>query len=133
MTKELYEARDKIASHSYTLHLCNKDTDVIAYGDIDALRSMFKGNVTFKRSASGMQTTCYLHFFGDALVKTTARGCGYDVQSEAMRLALVKLQKTANDADNKSIIERLLAGFKDGLEWKRHFETQGILAAHIGN
>ena len=78
MTTELYQKRDKIASNSYTLHSLNPAIDIVAYGDIDAMRRMFKGNVTFIRSASGMRTTCYLHFFGDAIVKAAANGCGYD-------------------------------------------------------
>lgn len=153
---QIYQERDKAASNSYTLHKFCGVTNALRSGNLlvddgantagtigvthesyaqltrDILGGMFKGNVTFKRSASGMRTTCYLHFFGDTIVKAVASGCGYDVQSESIRLALVKLAKVAENEQNKKLVSALLAGFNDGLEWKRHFETQGIFAAHIG-
>ena len=152
---QVYQERDRAASNSYTLHKFCGVNDKLRMGNLltkdgantagaiitqaeyaqltrDILGGMFKGNVTFKRSASGMRTTCYLHFFGDTLIKAIASGCGYDVQSESMRLALVKLAKVAENAQNKELASELLQGFDDGKEWKRHFEAKGVFAAHIG-
>lgn len=152
---KLYQERDRATSNSYTLHKFCGINDTLKHGNLlvdkgqetegailsagqyaqitrDILGGMFKGNVTFKRSASGMRTTCYLHLFGDTLIKAIASGCGYDVQSESMRLALVKLAKVAENEQNKALAMDLLRGFDDGKEWKRHFEDKGVFAAHIG-
>lgn len=131
MTK-IYEERDRAASNSYTLHYVNLKSDIIAYGDIDALRTMFKGNITFKRSASGMKTTCYFHLFRDQIVKGVASGCGYDTQSAAIYDALVALSKNAENQQNKELVLSLLDGFNDGTSWKDHFNSKGVFSAHIG-
>lgn len=126
-TSKIYEERDNAASGSYTLHAFPATKPAVT-----DIRETFIGNITFKRSTSGMQTTCFLHLFGGPIVKSVVRGCGYDVATEALHKAFTELLKSETTPRNKELMLRIMYDWTDSTSWKPQLQKQGVLAAHIG-
>jgi hypothetical protein len=121
-TAKIYQERDNVASHSYTIH------DSAGIG-----RESFKGNLTFKRSASGMTTTAYLHFFFTPIAKGVAKGGGYDCHSAAFIDALKNLVAQLPAGSDDAIWYAALLGKCDGsTEWQQLLRDAGFYTAHIG-
>jgi hypothetical protein len=144
-TEELYEQRDRAASNSYTLH--HVAVDRKWQTEVSSLRNDFVGNLTFKRSKSGMRTTCYLHLYGFAIVKGIANGCNYDTQTAAFQDAWshwLAQYSTADSSDKEFLaqthptlvpdISTAVGAFTSGgARWKDALEVYAhVLAAHIG-
>lgn len=144
-TNTIWQERDAATSNSYTLHkipVSLPDKLQTPFDAVKELRNCFIGNLTFKRSTSGMTTTCYLHLFGVDCVKGRATGCGYDVQSAAFEsawekcLPLLSALKETEPYFTKltpEINTAIAACNNAGSRWKDALATHAeIFAAHIG-
>ena len=131
----IYDEKDKATSYSFTLHFATNAAR--EYFDIVMLQKCNVGNVTFKRSASGMRTTCFLHFYNHACVKGIANGCGYDTYSEAFSTALQNVitgdSFSILGEELRECLQKAQATFdaNSHQDWNKVLKNCDILVAHI--
>jgi hypothetical protein len=74
-----------------------------------------KATIAFKRSASGLRLTVFVHWFGLPMVTAFASGGGYDKASAAVASAMVKI----------AMLKRCSNLEEDRLAWEREY-SQGL-------
>ncbi len=84
-------------------------------------------SVAFKRSASNLRTTCFLHVFGSRMVKGSANGGGYDKASAAFHAAAERLD-LKEGGDSTLLHAFKVAGHKGngGLSWDSALRDAGF-------
>ena len=88
--------------------------------------------IAFKFAASGLRTTCYMHWLGSPMVKGVANGGGYDKASAAAWAAsqTIKTGDAANappDGEKMNAFIAFVSAIKDqGRHWDQDLKAAGF-------
>lgn len=121
MTKNIYEQFDA-ATRELSAYAVFKGSDPV-------------GRVVFKRTASGMRTTCFLQIWGSPMVKGVANGCGYDKDSASFTNAASQYGPNEPGRDVLGDEQSRRADFhavKDnGYRWSDQLRELGYTVQHV--
>lgn len=108
------------------------DQHRVAFANVSAYVISKNGNhvasIAFKHPKDGAgRLYAYVHFFGTAMVRAHASGCGYDKQSAAVTGAVHKIA-TAADAPNPKLWPEFSAALwsSDGVRWNNSLARAGF-------
>lgn len=83
--------------------------------------------VAFKYAASGLRTTCFMHWLGQPMVKAFASGGGYDKASAAAFAAAKKLDLSPSIHPDHEAGRKFAAAIKnEGRHWDGDLRAAGF-------